>query len=214
MTQKYVDWVFCYLDRSYLLPKQNSLHDMAVQLFRSIVFEHPKLNKHIIDGACDLIAVDREGKDLDRQTFEKTIKMFHEMLVYTKHFEPRMLEMSQKYIADWADREAAEKSLADYVKTARELMKREITRVEMFGLVGSTKRDLLTLLEDHLISRKEARLSESPQIVVILGTLLTFSQLIRTISPTSSRTTQSKISSFSILSSNVASSARSSSLPL
>ncbi|KAF2658953.1 Cullin-domain-containing protein [Lophiostoma macrostomum CBS 122681] len=164
---KYVDWVFCYLDRSYLLPKQESLHDIAVDLFRTLIFEHPKLNKRIVDGACDLISLDREGKDLDRETFEKTIKMFHEMQVYTRYFEPRMLQLSQEFVAEWADREA-EGSLPQYVKAARALMKGEISRVEVFRLDGSTKRDLLTLLEDHLISRKESRLTNEDDFADLL----------------------------------------------
>ena len=158
--QKYIAWVFCYLDRSYLLPKQDSLNDIAIGLFRSFVFEHPKLNNHIVDGACDLIAVDRDGKDLDRETFERTIRMFHEMLVYTKYFEPRMLEFSQSFVKDWADRVSVEKSLAEYVRASGNLMKAELERADIFGLDRSTRRDLLTLLEDHLITRKETRLSK------------------------------------------------------
>ncbi|KAF2260157.1 Cullin-domain-containing protein [Lojkania enalia] len=165
---KYLHWIFCYLDRAYLLPKQQSLHDISVDLFRSIIFEHQRLNPRIIDGACDLIAIDREGKDLDRDMFEKTVKMFHEMQVYSKYFEPRMLELSQKYILVWANTSSEEKSLAEYVKSARALMESEIDRVEMFRLDGSTKRDLLTLLEDHLISRKESRLVNQDEIAGLL----------------------------------------------
>lgn len=165
---KYIAWVFCYLDRAYLLPKQDSLHDIAIGLFRSIIFEHPKLNQHIVDGACDLIATDRGGKDLDRETFEKTIKMFHEMLVYTKYFEPRMLEFSQRFVMDWSDTQSTEKSLADYVRASGALMKSELERVDMFGLDRSTRRDLLTLLEDHLISRKESRLTNQDEFADLL----------------------------------------------
>lgn len=133
---------------------------MFVSLFRTQIFEHPKLHRRIVDGACELISIDRAGEDLDSQMFKATIKMFHDMQVYTKYFEPRMLEFSQTYILEWADRESEQKSLADYVKEARDLMKSEMLRVEMFSLDASTRRDLLTLLEDHLISRKEKRLSK------------------------------------------------------
>ncbi|KAF2797544.1 cullin-4B [Melanomma pulvis-pyrius CBS 109.77] len=165
---KYVDWIFCYLDRAYLLPRQESLRDISVDLFRSIIFEHSRLNPRIIDGACDLIAIDRTGEDLDTNLFSKTIRMFHEMQVYTKYFEPRMLELSQKYVLEWADTKSVEKSLPGYVKEARALMKDEIVRVEKFGLNGSTKRDLLTLLEDHLISRKESVLTNQDEIANML----------------------------------------------
>ena len=101
---------------------------------------------------------------MDSETFSNAIKMFHEMQVYTKYFEPRMLELSQKFVLDWADKTSADMSLPDYVKSARKLMKDEIARVEKFGLNGSTKRDLLTLLEDHLISRKESRLTDQDEL--------------------------------------------------
>lgn len=163
--QKYVDWIFCYLDRAYLLPRQESLREISTDLFRSIIFEHPKLNHRIVDGACDLIAVDRAGEDLDREMFSKAIKMFHEMQVYTKHFEPHMLEFSQTYVKEWSDNASAEKALPDYVQSSLALMKSEMARVDIFMLDSSTRRDLLTLLEDHIISRKESRLSKSLNVL-------------------------------------------------
>lgn len=157
--QKYLDWIFCYLDRSYLLPRHESLYDISIDIFRTAIFDDAKLNQRIVDGACDLIAVDRAGEDLDREMFSKAIKMFHDIKVYTKHFEPRMLELSQEYVVDWSHKADAEDSLPKLVKDAVALMKSEMTRVETFRLDASTKRDLLTLLEDHLVSKKEERLS-------------------------------------------------------
>ncbi|KAF1957709.1 Cullin-domain-containing protein [Byssothecium circinans] len=165
---KYIAWIFCYLDRSYLLPRQEWLNEILIGIFCSSIFEHAKLNKKIVDGACHLIAVDRAGEDLDRDLFSKAIDMFTKMEVYTKHFEPRMLELSQTYIKEWSDAASAEKSLPEYVKSALALMKSEMARVEIFGLYGSTRRDLLTLLEDHLISRKESRLTNQDELADLL----------------------------------------------
>ncbi|KAF2466085.1 Cullin-domain-containing protein [Lindgomyces ingoldianus] len=165
---KYLHWIFCYMDRAYLLPKQQSLHEIAVDLFRKLIFEQPKLNSKIVDGACDLIAVDRAGEHMDRQMFSDAIKMFHEMQVYTTYLEPRMLKLSQDYVVDWADRISTENGLADYVKAAKALMKAEMERVEVFGLDSSTRRDLLTLLEDRLISSKESRLINQDDLAGLL----------------------------------------------
>lgn len=99
--------------------------------------------------------------------FSKTVNMFHDMQVYTKHFEPRLMELSQEYIVKWADEEA-EKPLPDYVKGSRALMDREMARVAKYGLPNTTKRDLLTLLEDHLISRKEQRLINQDELADLL----------------------------------------------
>ncbi|KAF1938487.1 Cullin-domain-containing protein [Clathrospora elynae] len=165
---KYLDWIFCYLDRAYLLPRQESLRDISITLFRSIIFEHAKLNNRIIDGACDLVAADRTGSDLDSEMFSKTVNMFHEMHVYTLKFEPRLMDLSQEYVVKWADAESAEKSLPDYVRGTRALIDREMKRVEMFSLPNTTKRELLTLLEDHLISRKESRLINQDELADLL----------------------------------------------
>jgi cullin-4 len=166
---KYLDWVFCYLDRAYLLPRHESLRDISVDLFRVSIFAHAKLNPRIVDGACHLVATDRVGADLDSAMFSKTVSMFHDMHVYTKHFEPRLLELSQEYVMQWADDEA-EKPLAEYIKRASALMDREMSRVAKFGLPNTTKRDLLTLLEDHLISRKESRLTNQDELADLLET--------------------------------------------
>ncbi|KAF2205653.1 Cullin-domain-containing protein [Delitschia confertaspora ATCC 74209] len=165
---KVLHWIFCYMDRAYLLPRQESLHEMVTGLFRSMVFEDTQLNPKIVDGACDLIAADRLGEQFDRDMFSKAIKMFHEMQTYTMYFEPRMLGISQEYIMHWAEKACAEKSLADYVMSSSTLMRKELSRVEMFGLDNTTKRELLAQLEDHLIKRKQERLVNPDDIADLL----------------------------------------------
>lgn len=81
-----------------------------------------------------------------------------------------MMELSQDFIMKWADSESSEKSLPEYVRNARALMDREMKRVEMFSLPNTTKRELLTLLEDHLISRKESRLINQDDLAELLET--------------------------------------------
>lgn len=165
---QYLDWIFCYLDRSYLLPRHESLREISIGLFRSTIFEHSKLNPRIVDGACDLVAADRTGGDLDSDVFKKTVDMFHDMHVYTEHFEPRLLELSQEYVMKWADAASEQKSLPEYVRSARALMDREMQRADLYMLPNTTKRDLLTLLEDHLISRKEERLINQDEFADLL----------------------------------------------
>jgi cullin-4 len=113
------------------------------------------------------VASDRTGGDLDGDMFSKTVNMFHDLQVYTKHFEPRLMELSQDFVVRWADDEA-ERSLAEYAKNARALMDRELSRVAKFGLPNTTRRDLLTLLEDHLISKKESRLVNQDELADLL----------------------------------------------
>lgn len=167
---KVIDWIFCYLDRAYLLPRHDSLRQICIDLFRTTVFEHAKLNPRIVDGACDVLADDRAGSDLDSELFSKAVNMFHDMQVYTRSFEPRMMELSQDFVMNWADRESSEKSLPEYVRNAKALMDREMKRVEMFSLPNTTKRELMTLLEHHLVSRKESRLINQDDLADLLET--------------------------------------------
>lgn len=102
--------------------------------------------------------------------FSKAVNMFHDMSVYTLGFEPQMMEMSQEYVKNWADLESAEKSLADYVRSAQALMDREMERVAKYSLPNTTKRELLSLLEDHLISKKKERLVSQDELADLLET--------------------------------------------
>jgi len=165
---KYLDWIFCYLDRAYLLPRHESLREIAVSLFRATIFHHAKLNKRIVDGACDLIAAERTGGDLDGELFSRTVNMFHELQVFTSDFEPRLMEFSQAYVVEWVATESAAKSLPEYVRSAAALMDCEMKRVEMFSLPNTTRRELLTLLEHHLISKQEPRLVNQEELADLL----------------------------------------------
>lgn len=153
--------IFFYMDRSYLLQSSRpSIQDMAVAQFRSIIFEDAKLRSRIVDGTCDLVASDRAGEQLDHTTFRDAISMFHDLSTYTTIFEPRFLELSQSYTMRWVETAVAEKSLADYVRSAVGLAEKEKQRCEIFGLDTTTRRDLVTILEDHLVQRQQDRLGK------------------------------------------------------
>ncbi|KAF1994351.1 cullin-4B [Amniculicola lignicola CBS 123094] len=154
----YVKYIFLYLEGDYLKPQSKTLDIITTDIFREIIFHHARLRPKIVNGACELVATYRAGKELETELFANAVKMFNELQVYTKFFEPRMLELSQTYALEWADSAIAEKRLDSYVKAAKDLMDKELARVKTFELPKSTKRDLVTLLEDHLISRQESKL--------------------------------------------------------
>ncbi|KAK5143705.1 hypothetical protein LTR04_001792 [Oleoguttula sp. CCFEE 6159] len=165
-----VQSIFFFLDRAYLLQSSKpSIHDMAVTLFLNSIFEDPNLKSKIIDGACDLVAADRMEDSLDHSTFRKAIEMFHDLGTYTSTFEPRMLSLSQSYIAEWAEKTGKERDLAGYVNASVQFMQREMGRCEMFGLDATTRRDL-ALLEDHLVQRQESFLTSQDSIDDLLDT--------------------------------------------
>lgn len=162
--------IFFFLDRSYLLSSSKpTLSELPPQLFRDIVFNNPSLKPKIIDGACDLVASARtQSQGMEEGLFKDAVDMFHELSVYTASFEPRFLHVTQDYIADWSDDMIVEKPVPEYVALAEQTIATEMRRCEDFALDSSTRRELLTLLEDHLIQRKEQDLTEYQALAPLL----------------------------------------------
>ncbi|KAI6795163.1 Cullin-domain-containing protein [Hortaea werneckii] len=162
--------IFFFLDRSYLLSSSKpTLSDLTPQLFRDVVFSTESLKPKTVDGACDLVARDRtQQQALDKTLFRQAVDMFHELQVYSASFEPRFLGTTQNYVAEWSDNLIVEKSLPQYVALAEAFMASEMARCDEFALDASTKRDLLAVLEDHFVVRKETDLTEYEPLASLL----------------------------------------------
>ena len=153
----YIRGIFLYMDRAYLLPsKKPSIHEQSISLFRDIAFNDKQLQPKILGGICDFITADRNGDSTDQELAQRAIRMFNTLGVYTHIIEPRLLKESQTFAREWADQSVKSKDLATYVRDAVQLMDDEVARCDVLGLeVKSTKRDLLALLEHHLIERQQ-----------------------------------------------------------
>jgi cullin-4 len=162
--------IYFFLDRSYLLSSsKTNLSDLTPKLFREIVFSNDSLKSHIIEGACDLVATDRKQQSgADQDLFRRAVEMFHELTVYTASFEPRFLGHSQEFVDQWSTETSQEKTVPEYVTLAGECIAKEMDRCEDFALSLSTRRDLLSLLEQHMIVRKEAYLTDSKALASLL----------------------------------------------
>ena len=62
-----------FLDRSYLLPKGDTLQEQAFSLFRTIVCEDSVLRPKIVMGACELVHADRNQQQFDKDLFKFTL---------------------------------------------------------------------------------------------------------------------------------------------
>ena len=107
------------------------------------------------------------------ETLRNAIDCFHELVVYTEHFEPRLLEFSQNFMLTWSERAVQEKSLRDYVAASFDLIERERQRCVAFNLDSSTRRALMTLTEHYLIEQQ----------VSFLGMFPTYSNTTCSLSP-------------------------------
>ncbi|KAK0933755.1 hypothetical protein LTR29_014688 [Friedmanniomyces endolithicus] len=162
--------IFFFLDRSYLLSSSKpTLSELTPQLFRELVFSHDLLKPNTVEGACDLVAEERLGNQkLDQGSFKQAVDMFHELQVYTASFEPQFLGTTQQYVAQWSDEIIVDKSVPQYVAMAEAYIADEMARCEEFALDASTRRDLLALLEDHFVVRKETDLTEYEALAPLL----------------------------------------------
>jgi cullin-4 len=166
----YLRNIFLYMDRTYLLSaKKPSIHEMSVSLFRDIIFSDRQLQLKIVGGFCDFVTSDRNGGGSDRELAQRAIAMFNTLGVYTNVIEPQLLKESQTFAREWADTSVVSKDLATFVSDAAQLMETEIARCDTLGLeVKSTKRDLLALLEHHLVERQEAFLLNPDAVADLL----------------------------------------------
>ncbi|KAF1815226.1 cullin-4B [Eremomyces bilateralis CBS 781.70] len=150
--------IFSFLDQTYLLAESlPTIKEIAIGFFRDEILGDVELKGKVLNGVCDLVEADRTGRTPDLSLFRESIRMFREISSYTTVLEPKMHHASQIYVREWAN-EADAKSLSDYVKSASELIQREVDRCDLFSLDVSTRRDLVTLLEEHLIVSRKDRL--------------------------------------------------------
>ena len=165
--------IFYYLDRSYLLHSAllPSLDEMGKAEFRTHVFLAPDLKSKMLEGVCDLLRADREGSQdsTEKALFRDTIAMFHALLVYSKHFEPKLLAASEQYFLTWANHAASTRDLAGYIEQCGLTMDQELTRCYQYGLDQTTMKGLEEYLEDILIDQRQAQLTNVDDIGVILS---------------------------------------------
>ncbi|KAJ6144855.1 hypothetical protein N7470_008750 [Penicillium chermesinum] len=167
-----VRWVFYYLDQSFLLHSKEFpvIHEMGLIQFRSYVFADPSLKPKVLQGACDLISVDRgeeAGGVSDPSLLRAAIELFHNLDVYNSEFEPLFISSTGKFVTAWAARESAN-SLASYVEKSHGLIESEVARCGFYSLNRSTKQKLSELLDETLITQHEDVLLQQDQVVNLM----------------------------------------------
>ncbi|PGH34975.1 Cullin 4 [[Emmonsia] crescens] len=165
--------IFYYLDQSFLLHSADNpvIYEMGLIQFRAVIFSNDVLRPRILQGACQLIELDRKEDNMvvDPNLLRRAIKLFHDLGVYKKHFEPCMLDDSEKYISSWAGNEATHCGLATYVEKCHLLADREMARCDLFALDRSTKQSISQMLDRYLVSEHTNLLIKEDDIVELLS---------------------------------------------
>jgi cullin 4 len=151
--------IFYYMNQTHLLSSTlPSLQELSIELFLSYVLQDGLLKEKTLDGVCESISFDRTGESFDVDICRSAIAMFNELGIYTRLFEPLVLERSQSFASEWANKTSGAETLPNYVQRSLDLIDSEMNRCGAVGLATTTKRALLVVLEEHLIKQQKERL--------------------------------------------------------
>ncbi|KAI9827754.1 MAG: hypothetical protein M1832_004243 [Thelocarpon impressellum] len=164
--------VFFYMDRSYLLSSRTepTINEMGLAQFRVHVFSLKALKQKLLQGMCDLLDHERrEQRALgDTSLLRSSTDMVHDLLVYSSSFEPALLRASEAYYDAWAAEKSADLDLAGYVGQCDRLMRDEMARAELLNLDASTRRDMTLMLQDSLVRKRAAVLTQADELAKLL----------------------------------------------
>ncbi|KAG8530379.1 uncharacterized protein KY384_004881 [Bacidia gigantensis] len=163
--------IFFFLDRSYLLhARLPSVVDMGIEKFRIAMIDNTATSNRLVQGACDLIRAERaqQKSPVEFGLLHGAIKMFHELAMYSKEFEPAFMAESQKFFTLWAEQTAASTNLVGYVEMARRLFEQEMERADAWNLDATTKKELEGYLEEIVIDDRKARLCDKVDVGQLL----------------------------------------------
>ncbi|KAI5812658.1 Cullin family-domain-containing protein [Pyronema omphalodes] len=164
--------VFLYLDRSYLFSStsRQSIKLTGISLFRKHIVENQSLEKRLQNGVFELFKQDRQsgGEDSLNTTLLKSyMTMISELSLYS-WFEPDFIQNSRLYYKELAERESLAESPIAYIRECALQIEKETMRCEKFSLEVSTKRQLLSVLDEEVIKHKISLLTDSARIRVLL----------------------------------------------
>lgn len=165
--------IFFYLDRSFLIHSMAlpMLKVMGTDLFRDHVFLESSVQNSIIQGACDLVSMERKRMmtEQDGVLLQRTINMFHSLAVYGKHFEPQLLAESEQYYLSWVEQTIASNDLMGYVEMCDQLISQEKQISSKLGLEQTTNASLQEYMEEILIDQRQDRLVAQTDLADLLA---------------------------------------------
>lgn len=139
---------------------------MGLQQFQTYIFLDKYLKPKILQGSCDLVAASRANTgsrtDAESELLRRAVAVFHDLGVYSRHFEPLFLSESEKYLKSWSQKESEKQYLGTYAENCHRLTEKELTQCELFALTRNTQQSLSALFDEYLVRDKEdVLLSES-----------------------------------------------------
>ncbi|SPO02943.1 related to cullin homolog 4A [Cephalotrichum gorgonifer] len=189
---------FSFLDRAYLYYQTDCLqiNDQMIKQFRDMLSRSAnrlpdgrQISAAAVDGICSLVQLERNKDSRFQSTLlHDSIAMLHVFGVYQKWFEGRFIELSTRYLGEFAS-DRLGMNLESYIRECLRVLDEESARCDGYNFDSSTKRMLLqatrqTLLSDHadklLDMTSFSRLITSNEVASLSGLyqLLEFADMI------------------------------------
>ncbi|KAM3554833.1 hypothetical protein MY1884_005921 [Beauveria asiatica] len=165
---------FSYLDRTYLLREAlPSINDMTISQFRRILFSSQcgsqSLESDVIGGVCVLVEYDRRGTPpMEAELLKDSIMMLYVQGVYTKYFEPAMIQTSKAYFEEFGTSRSTS-ALKEYIEACEKLLVSEANRCMAYNLDSTTERLLMELAHRILIHNYSEKLLNEGSLANLMG---------------------------------------------
>ncbi|KAI5811025.1 Cullin family-domain-containing protein [Peziza echinospora] len=151
--------IFFYLDRSYLhtSPTRMPILDTGLKLFGKHIASDTKIGPKFLKGIFNLFDQDRksQGGVPNMSLLLSCIRILSQLGLYGDEFEPRFIAVSREYFAKVAEDESQKENLALYLAECANQLERESQRCDKFQLEISTKREIVAVLEDEMVSKRK-----------------------------------------------------------
>lgn len=147
---------------------------MGLIQFQTYIFLDEELKLKILQGACNLISAERASEgdksQVNPDLLRKAIALFHDLSVYTRHFEPLFLSESEAFLKSWSIKEVDSQYLGTYAENSHRLIEQELTRCELYALNRSTQQSLSGLFDEYLVRDKEDVLLAQSDLLGLMTT--------------------------------------------
>lgn len=145
--------IFLYLDRTYVLqnPNISSIWDMGLELFSKYIILNTLVQTRVVEGLLMLIEKERQGDKVDRTLLKSLLRMLTDLQIYSKAFEQKFLQSTERLYAAEGQKLMQELDVADYLAHVEKRLIEENERVIHY-LDSNTKPQLIHVVQKQLLS--------------------------------------------------------------
>ena len=144
--------IFLVLDRKWVIPNSRAvIWEMGLQQFRKYLCRYIEVQQKGVEGLLRLLEKDRMGEQVDRMRLKSLLRMLCDLRIYDDVFEAQFLEATEHFYRAEGAEQLAALTTAEYLRHAEGRLASEAERVSNYLDAGSTRKPLITIVEDRLL---------------------------------------------------------------